>query len=65
MTDCVSCRDDRAKLTLAPVERVTLPADVTAEGFRRPELPTYVCAHCDGETMVENALRTYHVRQGR
>lgn len=64
MAECQSCKDARKKDSLPPMDKVCLPVGVTSEGFRRPDLPTYLCPHCDGETLVASALRHYTERQG-
>lgn len=65
MNDCTSCKEDRKKKGLPPIERVCLPVAVTAAPhFRKPQLATYICPYCDGETLVSSALRTFKARKG-
>lgn len=66
LTECASCKEDRIKKNLPVLERIRLPPALTDAGsFRRPKLGTYVCTHCDGETLVTSALRNYQERQGK
>lgn len=62
---CQSCKDERQGKGVPPMEKVILPAEVTAEGFFKPIFPTIVCPYCDGETLVASALRASKERQGK
>lgn len=62
--ECQSCKEERAKKGLPPMERVILPADSTANAnFRKRDEPTVVCAYCDGETLISTAMKAHQARQ--
>lgn len=64
MSDCQSCKEDRSKKNLPAMTTVRLPAGITdTRNFRKPGIPTWVCPHCDGETLIASALRHFHARQ--
>lgn len=55
------CKRERAG-DEPPHRIIVLPDEVTSSGFKHPEIPVVLCAHCDGGAHI-SAIRTHDKRK--